>query len=103
MNKFLLGAALAIALSGATEPPVYKLPVETTYTVQDGDTLWSIAGRYMALNTYGPRDIREFQEGIKELNPWLATPERQYGWLLFPGDNLRINYWIRDEARHSHR
>lgn len=102
MKKFLIGATLvgaALMLSGATEPTVCKPPVEDIYTVRSGDTLWSIAGRYMALNTYGPRDIREYKEGIKELNPWLDTPERQYGGLLLPGDKLRINYWPKDGAQ----
>jgi len=61
--------------------------VQVSYEVQQGDTLNSIAEKYVQKNTYGSRDINEFREGIRELNDWLLTRE------LKPGDVLRINYW----------
>ena len=66
----------------------YEL-VEATYTVKAGDTLHGIAETYMAKNNYGPREIREFTSGIKELNDWLLHRDIQ------AGDVLRINYWIK--------
>lgn len=61
--------------------------VEASYTVQHGDTLEKIAEKYMEKNTYGPRELREFIEGIKELNDWLLQRD------VAEGDTLRINYW----------
>lgn len=69
--------------------------VEDSYTVQAGDTLWSIADRYIEKNTGGRRYILEFEEGIVELNPWLL--ERHRGAELYPGDVLRVNYWVKDD------
>ncbi|MBQ1868166.1 MULTISPECIES: LysM peptidoglycan-binding domain-containing protein [Selenomonas] len=66
----------------------YEL-VETVYTVAQGDTLDSVAKEYMAKNNYGPREIREFTAGIKELNDWLLNRD------IKAGDELRINYWIK--------
>ncbi|MBQ1890021.1 MAG: LysM peptidoglycan-binding domain-containing protein [Selenomonas sp.] len=61
--------------------------VEESYTVQHGDTLEGIAEKYMEKNTYGPRELREFIAGIKELNDWLLKRD------VAEGDTLRINYW----------
>ena len=41
----------------------------------------------MEKNTYGPRELREFIEGIRELNEWLLQRD------IAAGDTLRINYW----------
>ena len=65
--------------------------IEETYTVQKGDTLWSISETYLKKNTGGRRYILEFQEGIKELNPWLLDTRGQ----VYPGQVLGINYWIK--------
>lgn len=61
--------------------------VHVSYEVQKGDTLDSIAEKYVQKNTYGARDVNEFREGIKELNGWLLTRN------LKQGDIIRINYW----------
>lgn len=89
----LLVAITMICLSGVSEAAEstatpYKL-IETSYIVQEHDTLDRIAEMYMEKNTYGPREIREFESGIKELNPWLLKKPAK------SGDTLRINYWIK--------
>ncbi len=61
--------------------------VHVSYEVQKGDTLDSIAKKYIQKNTYGVREINEFREGIMEINSWLMTRA------LKQGDIIRINYW----------
>ncbi|MDD6697825.1 MAG: LysM domain-containing protein [Veillonellaceae bacterium] len=68
--------------------------IEDTYTVRPGDTFWDISETFLKKNTGGRRYILEFQEGIKELNPWLQDTHCQ----IQPGDKLRINYFIKKEA-----
>lgn len=87
-----LVAVIIVALTscGSTEPKATL--VSETYIVQSGDTLWTIADHYMAKNTYGTRDIREFYHGIIELNydsVFASRPDR----MIHPGDRLLINYW----------
>ncbi|GMB00891.1 LysM peptidoglycan-binding domain-containing protein [Pelosinus sp. IPA-1] len=81
---------LSLASCGSAEPK--GTLITETYIVQSGDTLWTIAEKYMAKNTYGPRDIREFYHGIIELNyetVFANRPDR----MIYPGDKLQINYW----------
>ena len=59
-------------------------------TVAPGDGLDAIAARYMRDNTYAPRDIREFREGLIEANYDLW---RERDGVLQPGDKLVVNYW----------
>ena len=63
--------------------------VEASYTVQAADTLQSIAAEYMQKNTYGKREIREFIEGIRQLNEQLVNGS------IHTGEVIRINYWIK--------
>lgn len=63
--------------------------IEELYTVQKTDTLDSIAETYMAKNTYGPREIHEFEESIIELNPELEFTK------LKAGKAIHIAYWIK--------
>ena len=65
------------------------LLIEDSYTVSKGDTLKSIAEQYIKKNTYGPRALDEFIEGIMELND--KTDEN-----VHEGEKLRINYWIKN-------
>lgn len=65
--------------------------VSETYTVRTGDTLWAISEQYLQKNTYGPRDIREFYQGIIEINQDVLA-SREPGE-IHPGDKLTINYW----------
>ena len=96
MRDFFIGIFLAAALvfcSGFdNKPPDGYQHVTENYIVKSGDTLWSIAEKYMAKNTYGKRDIREFYHGIIEVNydtVFKDRPDRA----IHPGDNLEIHYW----------
>jgi nucleoid-associated protein YgaU len=80
---------------GSSEPAAKGKLVTETYIVQHGDNLWNIAARYMVKNTYGPREIREFYQGIIELNFDSVFAGRKPG-LVLPGDRLQINYWIKE-------
>lgn len=85
--------ALAVASCGANEP---KGHLETeTYIVSQGDTLDQISYHYMAKSSVR-RDVREFREGIIQLN-WEAVFAHRYPHgLIMPGDQLKINYWKED-------
>ena len=85
---FLLLAAMMIMISSTCLASSYQL-VEAEYTVQAGDSLESIAQAYMAKNTYGPRELKEFKSGIVQLNTWLLDRDVQ------AGDTVRVNYWVR--------
>ena len=63
--------------------------VHVSYEAQEGNTLESMAEKYMQKNTYGVRDFYEFKEGIRDINDWLLTRD------VKKGDVLRINYWER--------
>lgn len=64
---------------------------EELYTVQDGDTLLGIASKYIAKNTYAPRELHEFAEGIREANPRSFV----IGNYVKVGEVLVIRYWER--------
>lgn len=94
LKKFLAGTAIigaAVICAGFYDGD--QVRVETVYTVQPGDTLWSISEEYLQKNTGGRRYILEFKEGIKELNPWLIDSKEQ----VQPGDKVTISYWIKKE------
>jgi nucleoid-associated protein YgaU len=92
----LIGLLITIAVScGNTNRPMPGHLVTETYIVQSGDVLWIIAAKYMDKNTYGPREIREFYQGIIELNYDDVFAGREPG-LVLPGDRLKINYWVKD-------
>ena len=100
MDRVIVAVGLALCalvyMGGTYAEESGQRLVETTYTVQTGDTLWSVSEAYLKKNTGGRRYILEFEEGIKELNPWLLERE---GWTLYPGDKLRVNYWVKEELR----
>ena len=85
------GALSVLLLTGFYNGP-QKL-VETTYEVQAGDTLRDISEKFLPLNTGGRRYILEFEEGIVELNPEL----QQDRGTIYPGQKIRINYWVARE------
>lgn len=93
-QKILLGVALTAVVAFSTGACFSRQQlVEDTYTVQKGDSLWSISEKFLQKNTGGRRYILEFKSGIKELNPWLL--ERPSECEIYPGDELRINYWVK--------
>ena len=85
---FLLLTAMMIMISSTCLASSYQL-VEAEYTVLAGDSLESIAQAYMAKNTYGPRELKEFKSGIVQLNTWLLSRDVQ------AGDKVKVNYWVR--------
>ena len=100
-KAIIIGGAfvgLAALCSGAVNPwddTRDAVLVEETYTVRQGDTLWGIAEEYVAKNTGTRRYILEYKSGIEELNPWLM--ERK--GMIYPGDQLRITYWVKEEKK----
>ena len=67
------------------------MQVSELYTVQPGDTLLGIANKYIHKNTYGPRQLNEFAEGIREANPRAFVN----GSYVRAGEVLVIKYWVR--------
>lgn len=91
LTVVLIGLLIATLASCGSAEPKGTLVTET-YIVQPGDTLWTIAEKYMEKNTAGARDIREYYHGIIELNYDTVFANRPNS-LIYPGDELRINYW----------
>ena len=83
-----LGMTTLISL-GAVDGKDYEF-VEETYTVQRGDTLWTIGETFMGKNTYGRRYLPEFIQGIIQENEELVESHGQ----VSPGQKLRITYWV---------
>ena len=83
---------IAVTTEAANKP--YELITEY-YTVQDQDTLDSIARTFIKKNTYGKRKLKEFEQGILELNPELLSRDPRQG------DVLMINYWIKGDDCHG--
>ena len=87
----IIGGALAVTLLTGFYDGDQKL-VQTVYTVKDGDTLRDISERFLPLNTGGRRYILEFEEGIVQLNPELHGNRGN----IYPGQQIKINYWIKE-------
>lgn len=101
LAAILLIATLAVCL-GFGQAKIPGKMIEETYTVKTGDTLWSVGEKFIAKNTYSARDVREFQEGIYELNYQTVFLNREsQGWArpkeVFPGDKLQIVYWVKED------
>lgn len=86
-----IGISAALSL-GAADGKDYRI-VEEVYTVQSGDTLWSIGETFMEKNTYGRRYLPEYIEGIKQLNEELVESHGQ----VTPGQKLRVTYWVNSD------
>lgn len=97
LKKIILAVMLVAAtviLSGfsTSEAAMPKwVLIHDVHYVMDGETLDQIARDYMAKNTYGPREFKEFREGIIELNNLRGKTE------LHTGQELSINYWVKPE------
>lgn len=90
IKKCVIIAAVVFSIASTCFACPWKL-VEDTHIVKHGETLDSITVKYMMKNTYGPREFKEFQWGIKELNTWLFDRDCK------EGDSLRINYWVKNK------
>ncbi len=89
----LIWMAIVLATYGSAEPQGRL--VSEVYTVRAGDTLDAISYKYMAKSSV-PRDVREFREGVIELN-WDRVFRNRYPYgLIYPGDKLVINYWVKE-------
>ena len=82
----------AVLSLGAADGHDYRI-VEEIYTVQQGDTLWSIGEAFVEKNTYGQRYLPEFIEGIKQNNDFLVESRGQ----VEPGQKLRVTYWVKSD------
>lgn len=94
--SMVVGSA-AVFIGGTNDHTNAEL-VQEVYTVQRGDTLWSISAEYMQKNNYGPRDIREFIHGIVESNYDDVFRHRDGNHDVYPNDKLKINYWVKKET-----
>ncbi|WP_425058395.1 hypothetical protein SCACP_30460 [Sporomusa carbonis] len=86
---------VAVLLCGACsgEQNVKKELAVVTHVVSKGETLWTIAEKYITPDRYMP----EFIEGIYELNYDRVFVEREKNGAprksVYPGDRLEIRYW----------
>ena len=92
MKKALVILALIILAQGTCLAATPWKLIRDTYTVREGDTIVSIAEAYIKKNTYGPRGLDEFVEGIIDLNNLKDTK-------VHTGQKLRINYWVKREKK----
>ena len=82
MKKYLILIIVAIVLMGCTQQPPREFKKQVV-TVHQGDTLWSVAGKYSG-DTY----ILEYLEDLKALkeNEEVLQPNR----LLQAGDKIVV-------------
>ena len=84
------GFGVSEAAEGGDTLPKWVL-IHDVHYVMDGEDLDQITKAYMVKNTYGPRDFKEFREGIIELNGLRGKTK------LYAGQELNINYWVTPE------
>lgn len=76
---FVLGLIVWAGGTLAAEPPALQPDHPTHYLVQPGDTLWSIASRFL-------RDPWRWRE------IWTENPSVENPHLIYPGDELILSY-----------
>lgn len=79
VQEFAAGTASQITPPAAAAPIMLRPDHPQTYTVVPGDTLWSIAGRFLQNPWQWKQIWRE--------NPQIRNPNR-----IYPGDVLRFSY-----------
>ena len=87
LKVILFAGFVAVVMATATG---FKY-VTVDYTVTESDKLQTIAERFIIRNTGTVRDIREFREGIRELNYSIVGNGEP-----LQGEILKINYWEAD-------
>lgn len=88
MKKVVLVLLLLLSMASlCSANPTMRL--EATHVVKEGETLDSIAKAYMTKD----REIREFKEGIVEMNYEMIF-EKRIDKRVRHGDKLIIGYWI---------
>lgn len=84
----LVGIA-AISIGAASRPATgTQHPVEITYTVQPGDTWWSIVEEFRERDA-DDRYVLEYGQELEQLNEGIDTCN------LTPGQTLRIQYQVK--------
>lgn len=91
MKKIFLVLLTALSFSTVVHAADYEYVVED-YIVQQGETVEDIVGKFILKNTYGPREIREFTSGIRELNNIPNNVD------VIQGQTIKISYWIVKEG-----
>ena len=87
----LVGIA-AISIGVTNRPAADTRLVETTYTVQPGDTWWSIVERFQDIDAED-RYVLEYKQELEQLNEGIDTGN------LTPGQKLRIQYREKEERK----
>lgn len=91
MRKIFLAFLIVLSFSTIVHAADYKYVVED-YIVQQGETVEDIAGKFILKNTYGPREIREFASGIRELND-IPNDEN-----VIHRQTIKISYWVAEKG-----
>lgn len=94
-KQLVLAGLIAAAVASCGNAELKGHLVSETYTVKSGDTLTAISYQFMKKSSV-KRDIREFREGIIELNYDRIFKDRYPHGLIIAGDRLQINYWQAD-------
>ena len=84
----LVGVA-AISIGLTSHPSADTHLVETVYTVQPGDTWWSIVEHFRDVDVED-RYVLEYKQELEQLNEGIDTGN------LTPGQTLRIKYRVKN-------